>query len=75
MLLQDPVETEKYVIKITTDNKGQMIDRRETENLSDSLSEYLKACQNLANDIKNNQFDLKIEDNLKTIVTEYQNCK
>ena len=75
MLLQDPVETEKYVIKITTESKGQMIDRRETENLSASLSEYLKACKNLANDIKSNQFDLKIEDNLKTIVAEYQNCK
>ena len=51
------------------------VDRRETENLSTSLSEYLKACKNLANDIKSNQFDLKIEDNLKTIVAEYQNCK
>lgn len=75
MLLQDPVETEKYVIKIATDSKGQMIDKRETENLSASLSGYLKACKNLANDIKSNQFDLKIEDNLKTIVAEYQNCK
>ncbi|HNP32744.1 MAG TPA: hypothetical protein PKN96_05580 [Flavobacterium sp.] len=75
MVLHDPVETEKYVIKITPEAKGQMLDRRSTENLSVQLADYLKACKSLSDDIKKNEFDLKIEDNLIRIAQEYQNCK
>jgi hypothetical protein len=75
MVLHDPVEIEKYIIKIATEAKGQMLDRRSTENLSMQLADYLKACKNLSEDIKKNQFDLKIEDNLVRIAQEYQNCK
>ncbi len=75
MVLHDPVETEKYIIKIATEAKGQMLDRRSTENLSVQLSDYLKACKSLSEDIKKNEFDLKNEDNLSRIAQEYQNCK
>ena len=75
MVLHDPVEIEKYIIKITTEAKGQMLDRRSTENLSVQLADYLKGCKSLSDDIKKNEFDLKIEDNLITIAREYQNCK
>lgn len=75
MVLQDPVETERYVFKIPSEDKGQMIDKRSTEELNPVLADYLKACKTLATDIKGNQFDLKIESNLITIAKEYQNCK
>ena len=75
MVLQDPVETERYVFKIPSEDKGQMIDKRSTEELNPVLADYLKACKALATDIKGNQFDLKIESNLITIAKEYQNCK
>lgn len=75
IILHDPVETEKYIIKIATESKGQMLDRRSSENLSTQLADYLKECKNLAEDIKKNEFDLKIEDNLIKIAQEYQNCK
>ncbi|MCF6133190.1 hypothetical protein [Flavobacterium wongokense] len=74
MVLHDPVEIEKYIIKIATEAKGQMLDRRSSENLSVQLADYLKACKGLSEDIKKNEFDLKIEENLVKIAQEYQNC-
>jgi hypothetical protein len=39
------------------------------------VADYLKACKSVAEDIRKKEFDLKIEDNLKTIAQEYQSCK
>lgn len=75
MLLQDPVETDCYVLKINEESKGMMVDRRSTEKLAVPVADYLKNCKALAEDIKANQFDLKLEENLITITKEYQNCK
>src|SRR5690606_5733299 len=41
MLLQDPVERTKYVIKIHGEDKGQMIDERSNDKLSEVLADYL----------------------------------
>ncbi len=75
MVLQDPVEKERLVLKIATEDKGQMIDKRSNEELNVAISDYLKSCKTVAADIKSNQFDLKIVSNLITIAKEYQNCK
>lgn len=75
MVLQDPVETERLVVKILTEDKGQMIDKRNNDDLNLALSDYLKSCKSVSTDIKSNQFDLKILSNLITIAKEYQNCK
>lgn len=75
LLLQDPVETDRYVFKIKEENKGQMIDRRSNDDLIPVVADYLKACKSVAEDIRKKEFDLKIEDNLITIAQEYQSCK
>ena len=75
LLLQDPVETDRYVFKIKEENKGQMIDRRNNDELIPVVADYLKACKSVAEDIRKKEFDLKIEDNLITIAQEYQSCK
>jgi hypothetical protein len=74
MLLQDPVETQKYVVKINTEDKGQMIDNRNNEKLSEKLAEYLMGCPSLAKEIKQGAFDLKIADNLYQIIEQYETC-
>lgn len=75
LVLQDPVETDRYVIKIKSESKGQMIDRRDTEELAPVLADYLKACPATATSIRKGEMDLKIERNLITIAKEYQACK
>ncbi len=75
MLLQDPVETDRYVFKIPAEDKGQMIDKRSTEALIPVVAEYLKSCKAVVADLKANQFDLKNEANLINIAKEFQNCK
>lgn len=74
MLLQDPTDTRKYVLKLTTEKKGQIIDYRSNKKLTKPISKYLKACKTLAEDIENQEFDLKIEENLIQIVKEYNRC-
>lgn len=74
-LLVDPVEENRFVIKIATSDVGQMIDNRSNENLATQLSEYLSKCAPLAKEIKSGAFDLKVEENLVTIVKEYNDCK
>lgn len=74
-LLVDPVEADRFVIKIKNNPTGQMVDKRNNKNLSTELSEYLSACPALAKEIKDGAFDLKIEENLVTIVKEFNTCK
>ena len=74
-LLVDPVEKERYVIKIKNQEAGQMIDKRNNKNISIELAEYLSSCKDLSNEIKKEVFDLKIEENLINIVKEYNECK
>ncbi len=74
MLLQDPVETQKYVIKIDTDDKGQMLDNRSEEKLSEKLGDYLSKCPELSNEIKSGAIDIKSENNLFQVVEEYSQC-
>ena len=75
LVLQDPVETDRYVIKIKSESKGQMIDRRDTDELAPVLAEYLKACPATATSLRKGEMDLKIEQNLITLAKEYQACK
>ncbi len=75
MLLQDPVETHKYVIKTDHQPKGQMIDNRSNEKLSEKLSEYLKGCKKLSEDLTNSNYDLRNEENLVGIVKEFADCR
>jgi len=75
MLLEDPVETHKYLIKTDNQPKGQMIDNRSNEKLTEKLSEYLKNCEKLSEDLKNSNTDLRNEENLISIVKEYAACK
>lgn len=75
MLLQDPAQPEKYVIKTKTNSKGQMIDNRTNEKLSKKLANYLSDCVLLSEEIKQGAFDVKIEDNLYQIIAEYETCK
>lgn len=51
-----------------------MIDERNASNLSSALADYLSACPQLSQDIENEEFNLKNEDNLKNILQEYQIC-
>ena len=74
-LLQDPVEKEKFVLKLPNEKKGQMIDNRSSEKLLKSVSDYLSACKTLSDEIKNNGFDLKLQSNLEKIAEEYNICK
>ncbi|MBK1897282.1 hypothetical protein [Chryseobacterium paridis] len=75
MLLQDPVETQKYVIKTDLQPKGQMLDNRSNYKLSEKLAEYLKDCKVVYETLKKESFDLKNEENLRSIISEYDKCK
>lgn len=75
MLLQDPVELHKYVIKTESQAKGQMLDNRSTDKLSEKLAEYLGDCSSLSQEIKSENLDLENEDNLLQIISKYSNCK
>lgn len=75
MLLVDPVEGERFVLKLKSQESGQMIDKRNNKNLSSELAEYIGTCKSLANEIKKEVFDLKIQENLENIVKEYNECK
>ena len=74
-VLVDPVEKQRFVLKLADSDTGQMIDNRSNSNLTMQLSEYLVKCSPLAKEIKNGAFDLKIEENLINIVKEYNECK
>lgn len=74
-LYQDPVETGKYVIKTDKEEKGQMLDTRSNESLAKVLSSYLSDCKSVSKSISDLEFDLKIEQNLITIIEEYSECK
>lgn len=74
-LLVDPVESDRFVIKIKTQEVGQMIDKRNNTNISVEFSEYLAACKSLSEEIKKGAFDIKIVENLITILKEYNECK
>lgn len=75
MLLQDPVELQKYVIKTDIQRKGQMLDSRSNEKLAGKLADYLKDCKAVSEMIIKESLDLKSEENLKIIVSEYSKCK
>lgn len=75
MLLQDPVELQKYVVKTDIQQKGQMLDNRSSEKLSLKLADYLKDCKTLSETLKKESLDLKNEDNLIHIISEYSTCK
>ncbi|HEX9978953.1 MAG TPA: hypothetical protein VGB50_00140 [Flavobacterium sp.] len=74
-LLVDPVESDRFVIKLKSSEVGQMIDKRNNKSLSGELSEYLAACPALSKEIRNGAFDLKLEDNLVNIVKEFNTCR
>ena len=74
MLLIKPGEEDTYVIKVNDHDVGFMIDDRNSEKLSDAMAKYLKKCKELANDLKEGEFDVKNEENLKQIVQEYAEC-
>ncbi len=75
MVLADPIETDRLVIKIKTQKEGQMIDRRSNEKLAVALSEYLADCPELSKEIAAGKFDLKQQESLMLIVKEYNQCK
>ena len=75
MLLQDPIELKKYVIKIDKENKGQMIDNRSNEKLSGKLAEYLSDCPKISIELKKESLDLRNEENLLYIIKEYSKCQ
>lgn len=75
MLLQDPVELHKYVIKTDLQPKGQMLDNRSNDQLSEKLADYLKDCKSLSDQLKKESLDLKNEENLLHIISEYGKCK
>lgn len=75
IVLVDPVEADRFVIKIKTQEVGQMIDKRNNKNLSSELAVYLGSCKGLAAEIKKEAFDLKMEENLVNIVKEFNECK
>ncbi|WP_312993044.1 hypothetical protein [Chryseobacterium flavum] len=75
MLLQDPVELQKYVIKTDFEPKGQMLDYRSSDILSGKLADYLKECKTLSDQLKNKGLDLKNKENLIHIISEYSKCR
>ena len=75
MVLQHPVETEKYVIKTQKQDKGIIINFSDNQSYNKDLSEYLSDCKAVSNDIKKNQFELKLEKSLLQIAEEYAQCK
>lgn len=74
-VLVDPVEDNRFVLKLKSNPTGQMIDARENQKLSKELSEYLNSCPVLSKEIRDGAFDLKVVENLITIVKEYNQCK
>lgn len=72
-VLSKPGEDDTYVLKFVGKKEGFMIDGRANDKLSAKLAKYIANCKSLAEDIKNNEFDLNNLDNLKQIVDEY--CK
>lgn len=75
MLLQDPVELHKYVIKTDSQTKGQMLDDRSNEKLSEKLAEYLSDCNKISEEVKSESLDLRNEENQLYIMKEYAKCK
>lgn len=75
MLLQDPVEHQKYVIKTDLQPKGQMLDNRSNDKLSEKLADYLKDCKPVSDQLKSENLDLKNEQNLIQIISDYSKCK
>lgn len=73
-LLVKPDDASIFVIKPKDQSKAFMIDERNASNLSSALADYLSACPQLSQDIENEEFNLKNEDNLKNILQEYQIC-
>ena len=74
-VLIDPIKDDIFVIKLKDKKEGQMIDNRNNSKLSTQLSEYLATCKDLSKEIKDNVFDLKIQENLIKIIDEYNSCK
>jgi hypothetical protein len=73
MVLSKPGEEDTLVLKFSDKKEGFMIDNRKNEKVSQKLAKYISDCKSLAEDIKNEEFDLSNLDNLKQIVDEY--CK
>lgn len=73
MVLSKPGEEDTLVLKFSDKKEGFMIDDRKNEKVSQKLAKYISDCKSLAEDIKNEEFDLSNLDNLKQIVDEY--CK
>lgn len=74
-LFVDPLHPERFVIKIKSETNGQMLDDRNNDKLSEVLASYLKNCKSLSGEIRNKAFDLKLQNNLKTIIREYTDCE
>ena len=74
MLLVKPGEEGTYVIKVKDQKVGFMIDDRKNEKISKALAKYLSKCKEVATDLKEGEFDVKNEENLKQIVQEYGDC-
>lgn len=70
----DPVDQKRYVIKIKSNDSGQIIDNRENQKIAVEVAEYLQKCQNLAKEINSGAFDLKKLENLVTIIKEFNSC-
>jgi len=75
MLLTKPGEEGTYVIKVKNEKVGFMIDDRKNEKISKAMAKYLSKCKQVASDLKEGEFDVKNEENLKQIIQEYTNCK
>lgn len=75
MLLQDPVELQKYVVKTDIQPKGQMLDNRSNEKLALKLADYLKDCKTVSESLKNENLDMKNQENLINIISEYSKCR
>jgi len=71
MFLQDPVELQKYVVKTDIQQRGQMIDNRSSEKLSLKLADYLKDCKSVSESLKNDNLEVKNQESLIGIITEY----
>lgn len=75
LVLKDPVEGGIYVVKVKDKKEGQMIDKRSNEKLSVELSEYLSKCKSVVSELSGGKLDLKVEDNLISLMKEYNSCK
>ncbi len=75
MLLQDPVELQKYVVKTDLQPKGQMLDNRSNDKLSEKLADYLKDCKSLSDQLRKESLNLKNQENLIQIISDYSKCK